>query len=142
MGQEGYDGKERTITKAKAVYKRKPHKFSPKDLLRVIVKINNDISIADARKTDNALKIRAIFTVAGSLYANVSDLFDQPPTVNDEEYERIKLIWRQGNDQIVTVISTYVAIQSGSPTLGAILDTVGRMINRGMEYLFTGSTGF
>lgn len=142
MGTEGFDGKERTTIKGKVQYRRKTHNFDASAILRIITKYNNEVGTDEARQRDTAIKLRAIFIVAGSLFANVDDMFDKPISVSDNDYNQIKEIWREGNDEIVDIIATYIGTASGSPGLAAALSTVGRMINRGMEYLFTGSTDF
>lgn len=142
MSEEGFDDKTRTTNKGKVIYRRRKHRFGASSLLRIATAYNNEVTIKEARITATAIKIRAVFKVAGSLFAHVDDLFDRPVNTSNVEYERIKRIWRSGNDEIVDVISTWIAAQSGSPQLGIVLGTVGRMVNRGMEYLFTGSTDF
>jgi len=142
MGMEGFDGKEHTTNRGKVVYRRRRHFFDAGSIDRIITNYNNDILTIDARETNTAIKIRSIFKVAGSLYANVDDLFDRPGMISSEEYEDIKETWREFNDEIIDIIADFIGQKSGIHELEYVLSTVGRLINRGMEYLITGSTEF
>ena len=137
-----YDNIERTTVKGKVVYKRPKHYFKLSDVDRIITKINNDLTTGNARILANAIKIRSIFKVSQSLYAMVDDLFDKPLSMSDNNYYRVKDIWRRNTDELIGMISTWVALKSGIPQLGIVLDVVGRWINRGMEYVFTGHTDY
>lgn len=142
MGSEGYDGQEHTTSRGKVVYRRKKHYFKSSDILRILIKYNNELQTDQARERNEAIKIRAIFNVASSLYAHVDDMFDKPVNVSDYEYRVIKMIWRHEIDSIIYQIAFFIGEQAGSPELTNILNSVGRMLNRGMEYLITGSTDF
>lgn len=142
MGQEGFTGEQITTQKGKVVYKRKKHVFTIDDIIRIAISYNNNTPVEKMTETAQAIKIRLLFKIASSIYSNVSFMFDKPNEVSDDEYERIKDIWREGNDELVGMISLWIATKSGVPQLGLVLNTVGRMINRGMEYIFTGSTDF
>jgi len=137
-----FDNQVHTTQKGKVVYKRKTHKFNLTALDRIITKINNDTTLETARMQNNAVKIRSIFTVASSLYAMVSDMFDKPVQMDDNSYYVLKKIWRDETDEIIGMISSWVAIRSGIDELGDVVNTIGRMINRGMEYLITGHTDY
>lgn len=138
-----YDDKLHTTWKGKVVYPRKKNfKWSPKSIDKILTNFNNRTDLDEARVEATAIKIRSMFVVCQSLYSMVDDMFDIPAGFTYDEYKTVKDLWREANDEIIEGIARTIAEKSGVEELEPFLEIVGKLINRGMEYIITGDTTF
>ena len=134
----------RKTKSGRIVYDRKRHSFNSGAILRIVQKYTNDVERDELRELPTASHIRALKFHIDELYGQVWDIFEP---ITEAEADGLKQTFRSFNDQMVGLIAAFIGskISLVSPEAGFWaeqgLEIVGKLINRGMEYIMTGSTG-
>lgn len=129
----------------RVVYPRKKHYYTLKDVYRIFSAVTGRLYkeediIDKLRENNRAITIRALKFEVDNLYGAVWDLFYNE--YSRQDIQEAKALLRVALDNFVDIVATWVYANTGFRPLAGALSVMGRVINRGMEYIFTGSTGY